>query len=126
MPEVCLDNSLYDAMRVLARAEGSVEFSGEGRWWPPLIVCGAPTRRNSLAVAYKRGPETRVLGSKIISSSDYSLMLWPRWGTFMLTMTRPRISPGWQRDDGANQWQIGRNDRVFMTSTPTDIHVLNA
>lgn len=41
MPEMCLDNSLYEAMRGPARAEGGVEFSGGGGSWPPLIVCGA-------------------------------------------------------------------------------------
>lgn len=30
MAKVCLDNSLYDAVRVLARAGDGVEFSREG------------------------------------------------------------------------------------------------
>lgn len=30
MAKVCLDDGLYDAMRVLARAGDGVEFSGEG------------------------------------------------------------------------------------------------
>jgi hypothetical protein len=44
MAKVCLDNSLYDAMRVLARVGDGVEFSGVGHRWPPLIVRGALAR----------------------------------------------------------------------------------
>jgi len=44
MAKVCLDDGLYDAMRVLARVGDGVEFSGVEQRWPPLIVRGALAR----------------------------------------------------------------------------------